>query len=194
MTIDPSTGVRGFEPGRQDLAYASQSCFQERQPHYRAAHFLYLPAITVFSPNRNITNLEPDRNQRACHSQDSNAFVVDRRPVNSTVGCLRFVFADLLMKGCDLSAAELKERDMKHSLFAAAILLSLLLALTIYAQKQTATKVAWEYHVWSFNNWAEATGKLNEDGNQGWELVTVTETPTTSERAGSVTIYLKRAK
>ena len=50
------------------------------------------------------------------------------------------------MKGCDLSAAELKERDMKHSLFAAAILLSLLLALTIYAQKQTATKVAWEYH------------------------------------------------
>lgn len=105
-----------------------------------------------------------------------------------------FVFADLFMKGCDLSAAELKERDMKHSLFAAAILLSLLLALTIYAQKQTATRVAWEYHVWSFNNWAEATGKLNEDGNQGWELVTVTETPTTSERAGSVTIYLKRAK
>ena len=41
--------------------------------------FLYLPAITVFSPNRNITNLEPERNQRACHSQDSNAFVVDRR-------------------------------------------------------------------------------------------------------------------
>jgi hypothetical protein len=29
-----------FEPGRQDLAYASRSCFQERQPHYRAAHFL----------------------------------------------------------------------------------------------------------------------------------------------------------
>jgi len=43
VTIDPSTGVRGFEPGRQDLAYASQSCFQERQPHYRAAHSLYLP-------------------------------------------------------------------------------------------------------------------------------------------------------
>jgi hypothetical protein len=43
VTIDPSTGVRGFEPGRQDLAYASQSCLQERQPHYRAAHFLYLP-------------------------------------------------------------------------------------------------------------------------------------------------------
>jgi len=46
-----------LEPGRQDLAYASQSCFQERQPHYRAAHFLYLPAITVVSPKRNITNL-----------------------------------------------------------------------------------------------------------------------------------------
>jgi len=42
-----------LEPGRQDLAYASQSCFQERQPHYRAAHFLYLPAITVVSPKRN---------------------------------------------------------------------------------------------------------------------------------------------
>jgi len=40
VTIDPSTGVRGFEPGRQDLAYASQFCFQKRQPHYRAAHFI----------------------------------------------------------------------------------------------------------------------------------------------------------
>ncbi len=49
MTIDPSTGVRGLEPGRQDLAYASQSCFQERQPHYRAAHFVYLPAIFRFT-------------------------------------------------------------------------------------------------------------------------------------------------
>ena len=41
MTIDPSTGVRGLEPGRQDLAYASQSCYQERRPHYRAAHSLF---------------------------------------------------------------------------------------------------------------------------------------------------------
>jgi len=101
---------------------------------------------------------------------------------------------NFLLKGCDLSAAESKESDMKHTLFAAAILLSLLLALTIYAQKQTATRVAWEYHVWSVNNWAEATVKLNEDGNQGWELVTVTETATTSQHGGSVTIYLKRAK
>src|SRR5260370_24953947 len=54
--MDPSTGGRGFGRGREDLAYASQSCFQERQPHYRAAHFLYLAAITVGSPNRNITN------------------------------------------------------------------------------------------------------------------------------------------
>jgi hypothetical protein len=88
--------------------------------------------------------------------------------------------------------------NTKHSLFAASILLSLLLGLTIYAQKQNGTRVAWEYHVWSFNSWQEATGKLNEDGNQGWELVTVTETPTTYEgpivRGGSVTIYLKRAK
>jgi hypothetical protein len=59
VTIDPNTGVRGFKPGRQDLAYASQSCFQERQPHYRAARFLYLSAITVVLPNRNITNRQP---------------------------------------------------------------------------------------------------------------------------------------
>ncbi|HAF13982.1 MAG TPA: hypothetical protein DCK99_09845, partial [Blastocatellia bacterium] len=31
-----------FEPGRQDKASAIQSCFQERQPHYRTAHFLFL--------------------------------------------------------------------------------------------------------------------------------------------------------
>ncbi len=88
--------------------------------------------------------------------------------------------------------------NTKTSLLAAAIALSLLLGLTIYAQKQNGTRVAWEYHVWSFNSWQEATGRLNEDGNQGWELVTVTETPTTYEggvvRSGSVTIYLKRAK
>ena len=87
----------------------------------------------------------------------------------------------------------------KTSLFVAAIVFSLLLGLTIYAQKQNGTRVAWEYHVWSFNTWQEATGKLNEDGNQGWELVTVTETPPTfdrinGQRAGAVTVYLKRAK
>jgi len=88
--------------------------------------------------------------------------------------------------------------NAKTSLLAAAIVLSLLLGLTIYAQKQNGTRVAWEYHVWSFNSWQEATGRLHEDGKQGWELVTVTETPTTFEsgvmRGGSVTIYLKRAK
>lgn len=88
--------------------------------------------------------------------------------------------------------------NAKITLFAATIVLSLLLGLTIYAQKQNGTRVAWEYHVWSFNSWQEATGRLNEDGNQGWELVTVTETLTTYEggvvRGGSVTIYLKRAK
>ena len=50
--------------------------------------------------------------------------------------------------------------NAKTSLFAAAIVLSLLLALTIYAQKQNGNRVAWEYHVWSFNNWQEATGRL----------------------------------
>jgi len=88
--------------------------------------------------------------------------------------------------------------NAKTSLFAAAVVLSLLLGLTIYAQKQSGNKVTWEYHVWSFNNWQDATAKLYEDGNQGWELVTVTETPTTYEgpivRGGSVTIYLKRTK
>ena len=89
--------------------------------------------------------------------------------------------------------------NAKTSLLAAAILLSLFLGLTIYAQKQNGNRVAWEYHVWSFNTWQEATGKLTEDGNQGWELVSVTETPITfdrisGQRPGSVTIYLKRAK
>jgi len=32
--------------------------------------------------------VEPERSQRAWHPQDSNAYVVDRRPVNSTVRCL----------------------------------------------------------------------------------------------------------
>ena len=88
--------------------------------------------------------------------------------------------------------------NAKTSLFAAAIVLLLLLGLTIYAQKQNGSRVSWEYHVWNFNSWQEATGRLNEDGNQGWELVTVTETPTTfyqgTMRSGSVTIYLKRAR
>jgi len=86
----------------------------------------------------------------------------------------------------------------KNSLLVASIFLSLLLGFTIYAQKQNAPKANWEYHVWSFNNWGEATGKLSEEGNQGWELVAVTEIPIAfdggSAHNGSVTIYLKRAK
>lgn len=80
--------------------------------------------------------------------------------------------------------------NAKHNLFAAAILLSLLLGLTIYAQKQTATK-AWEYHVEPFNSWGDASRKLNELGNEGWELVTVTEQ---YDHSPSVTVYLKQAK
>ena len=49
-----------------------------------------------------------------------------------------------------------------------------------------------------FNNWLEASGKLNELGNQGWELVSVTEVGSTTNQEGgshgSVTVYLKRAK
>lgn len=82
----------------------------------------------------------------------------------------------------------------KFNLFAGAIILSLVLGLTIYAQRQHATRVAWEYHVWSFYSWQDATGKLSEEGNQGWDLVSVTETPSTSERDGTVTLYLRRAK
>jgi hypothetical protein len=88
--------------------------------------------------------------------------------------------------------------NTKTGLLIAAVILSLLLCWTIYAQKQTASKVAWEYHVWNFSSWQEATERLTEDGNQGWELVTVTETPISfyqgTMRSGSVTIYLKRAK
>jgi len=57
--------------------------------------------------------------------------------------------------------------NAKTSLFAAAIVLSLLLGLTLYAQKQNGTRVAWEYHVWSFNTWQEATAKLYEDRQSG---------------------------
>jgi hypothetical protein len=78
----------------------------------------------------------------------------------------------------------------KHKLFAAAILLSLLLGLTINAQKQTATK-AWEYHVEPFNSWGDASHRLNELGNEGWELVAVTER---TDQSPSVAVYLKRAK
>lgn len=90
--------------------------------------------------------------------------------------------------------------NARTSLFAAAILLLLSLGLTIYAHKQNESKLTWEYHVWNCNSWQEATGRLSLDGNEGWELVAVTETPTTYERSGgilrsgSVTIYLKRAK
>lgn len=88
--------------------------------------------------------------------------------------------------------------NAKTSLLAATMVLLLLLGLTIRAQKQNENKVNWEYHVWSFNSWQEATARLSADGNEGWELVTVTETPTTyfggTVRGGSVTIYLKRAK
>ena len=88
--------------------------------------------------------------------------------------------------------------NTRNGLILAAILLSLVFGLTIYAQKPKESRVTWEYHVWNFNNWQEATARLSDDGNQGWELVTVTETPTTNFegylRPGSVTVYLKRAK
>ena len=80
--------------------------------------------------------------------------------------------------------------NTKHKLFAAAILLSLLLGLTIHAQKQTATR-AWDYQVDAFNSRGEASTKLSELGNQGWELVSVTELP---DRSPGITVYLKRAK
>ncbi len=88
--------------------------------------------------------------------------------------------------------------NTKNVLFVAAILMSLVFGFTVYAQKQNGSKVTWEYHVWSFNTWQEATARLSADGNEGWELVTVTETPPSYfngvARSESVTIYLKRAK
>ncbi len=42
--------IEVFEPGRQDKASAIQSCFQERQPHYRAAH-LFSPIRTFWPAN-----------------------------------------------------------------------------------------------------------------------------------------------
>ena len=82
----------------------------------------------------------------------------------------------------------------KINLLIAAVVLLCLVGWTIYGQKQTPTKVSWEYHVTGFNNWVEASGKLNALGNEGWELVSVTEVGSTNERGGSITVYLKRAR
>ena len=86
----------------------------------------------------------------------------------------------------------------KLSLLVAAVALLCLIGWTVYGQKQTPPKVSWEYHVTSFNSWLEASGKLNEFGNQGWELVSVTEVGSTMNQEGgshgSVTVYLKRAR
>lgn len=86
----------------------------------------------------------------------------------------------------------------KLNLLIAAVVLLCLVGWTIYGQKQTPAKVSWEYHVTGFNNWLEASGKLNEFGSQGWELVSVTEVGSTTNQegghGGSVTVYLKRAR
>jgi hypothetical protein len=82
--------------------------------------------------------------------------------------------------------------NTKTGLLIAAVVLSLLFGWTIYAQKQNSTKVLWEYSViFSYNN-ALLPRMLNELGNQGWELVSVTETPTTDGR--TATVYLKRRR
>jgi hypothetical protein len=85
----------------------------------------------------------------------------------------------------------------KLNLLATVVLLCLI-AWTIYGQKQTPPKVSWEYQVTGFNSWVEASGKLNEFGSQGWELVSVTEVGSTANQEGgshgSVTVYLKRAR
>jgi hypothetical protein len=39
--------------------------------------------------------VEPERSQRACHRKTRMLFVVDRRPVNSTVRRLRMIMEDL---------------------------------------------------------------------------------------------------
>jgi hypothetical protein len=85
----------------------------------------------------------------------------------------------------------------KINLLIATVALLCLVGWTIYGQKPTPAK-AWEYHVTGFNNWLEASRKLNELGNQGWELVSVTEVGSTTNQegghGGSVTVYLKRAR
>ena len=86
----------------------------------------------------------------------------------------------------------------KLNLLIAAVALLCLVGLTNYGQKPAPAKISCEYYVHGFNNWLEASGKLNELGSQGWELVSVTEVGSTTNQEGgshgSVTVYLKRAK
>jgi hypothetical protein len=84
----------------------------------------------------------------------------------------------------------------KVSLLVAVVILLSLVCWTIYGQKPNATK-SWDYYMYmsSNNNWPQTQTKLNELGNQGWELVSVTEVGSTDGgRGGSVTLYLKRPK
>jgi predicted negative regulator of RcsB-dependent stress response len=77
----------------------------------------------------------------------------------------------------------------KFALVVGVIVMSTVLGWTVHAQKQDSQKVSWQYAVISFSNSVDAKWKLDELGNEGWELVSVTETTN-----GSVTIYVKRAK
>jgi len=77
----------------------------------------------------------------------------------------------------------------KSTLIVGIIVMLAVLAWTIHAQKQNSQKVSWQYTVLTFYNSNEARMKLEGAGNDGWELVSVTEAPDRS-----VTLYLRRAK
>lgn len=79
---------------------------------------------------------------------------------------------------------------MKIGLFAAIIALLCLLGWTGQAQKESQTRIVWEYT--STRN----PGELNTLGAQGWELVGISDFVTTNGGYVSSTahFYLKRAK
>jgi hypothetical protein len=85
------------------------------------------------------------------------------------------------------------EKDMKIKILGlvSVVFLSLVVGWTSYAQKQKPT---WDYYVTGFGSLVEAQGRLRELGDQGWELVAVTETGVTKERSGSITVYLRKSK
>jgi hypothetical protein len=76
------------------------------------------------------------------------------------------------------------------SLWLVALLLLCAVAWTIYAQKQADTRPAWEYMSMTVPDYASAS-RLNKAGEEGWELVAVTQ----PEGANTTKSYFfKRAK
>ena len=76
------------------------------------------------------------------------------------------------------------------SLWLVALLLLCAIVWTAYAKKHAETKPAWEYMSMTIPDYSSATS-MNKAGEQGWELVAVTQ-PEGANTAKSY--FFKRAK